>query len=186
MQKGKTYFESPDTQELPLPLESFNRGSRSRSPSNYALAEIEPAIAEQTARMKNVQQSKAAQAAFAMMTGDFTALSDDVWTQHDKELASSQTLLHRLQTEPWRRWANGFSCLCFLLVGAAVAIQLRFSEFIASFFICFLPILVVYYPLMAVSVDQAKDGAMPPQAVWLGNFVLAIAGAWLLRRVVRY
>jgi lipopolysaccharide export system permease protein len=186
MQKGKTYFESPDTQELPLPLESFSRGSRSRSPSNYALAEIKPAIAEQTAKMQSIEQAKAAQAAFAMITGDFGALSDDAWLQHDKELAASQTFLHRLKTEPWRRWANGFSCLCFLLVGAAVAIQLRFSEFIASFFICFLPILVVYYPLMAVSVKQAKDGAIPVQAVWIGNFVLAIAGAWLLRRVVRY
>jgi lipopolysaccharide export system permease protein len=71
------------------------------------------------------------------------------------------------------------------LIGAPVAIRLRYSEFIASFFVCFLPILVVYYPLMAVSVSNAKDGAMPPQAVWLGNVVLALAGVWLLRRVVR-
>ena len=94
--------------------------------------------------------------------------------------------LYRLHTEPWRRWANGFSCLCFVLIGVPVAIWLRFSEFIASFFICFLPILLVYYPLLAVSVDQAKDGAFPPQSVWLGNIVLALAGVWLLRRVNRY
>jgi lipopolysaccharide export system permease protein len=63
---------------------------------------------------------------------------------------------------------------------------MRFSEFIASFFVCFLPILLVYYPLLAVSVDHAKDGAFPPQSVWLGNVVLAIAGIWMLRRVTRY
>jgi hypothetical protein len=37
-----------------------------------------------------------------------------------------------------------------------------------------------------VSVDQAKDGVIPPQTVWLGNFLLALAGAWMLRRVNRY
>jgi lipopolysaccharide export system permease protein len=94
--------------------------------------------------------------------------------------------LQRLYTEPWRRWANGFSCLCFVLIGAPMAIRLRHAEFLASFFACFLPILLVYYPLLAVSVGQAKDGSVPPPAVWIGNLVLAGWGVWLLRRVVRY
>jgi lipopolysaccharide export system permease protein len=101
-------------------------------------------------------------------------------------LEAAQYRLHRLQTEPWRRWANGFSCLCFVMIGVPVAVWMRFSEFIASFFVCFLPILVVYYPLLAVSVDQAKDGALPPQAVWLGNIILALAGVWMMRRVNRH
>jgi lipopolysaccharide export system permease protein len=73
-----------------------------------------------------------------------------------------------------------------VLIGVPVAVWMRFSEFIASFFVCFLPILVVYYPLLAVSVDQAKDGALPPQSVWVGNILLSLAGVWLLRRVNRY
>ena len=73
-----------------------------------------------------------------------------------------------------------------MLIGAPMAIRLRHAEFLAIFFVCFLPILVVYYPLMAVSVDQAKDGVLPPPAVWLGNVVLALWGVWLLRRVIRY
>ena len=42
-----------------------------------------------------------------------------------------------------------------------MAIRLRHAEFLAIFFVCFLPILLVYYPLLAVSVDHAKDGAVP-------------------------
>jgi lipopolysaccharide export system permease protein len=160
--------------------------SQTRSPSHYALAEIRPAVAEQEELLDRVEQSMNAQAAFGMLTGDFDSLSHSAWQVHELELEAAQARLHRLHTEPWRRWANGFSCLCFVLVGAPVAIWLRQSEFIASFFACFLPILVVYYPLLAVSVDQAKDGALPPQAVWLGNIVLALLGAWLLRKVVRY
>jgi lipopolysaccharide export system permease protein len=73
-----------------------------------------------------------------------------------------------------------------VLVGAPMAIRLKHAEFLAIFFVCFLPILLVYYPLLAVSVDQAKDGAFPPPAVWAGNVVLALWGLWLLRRVIRY
>ena len=108
------------------------------------------------------------------------------WKPHEKEIENAKTRLYRLHTEPWRRWANGFSCLCFVLIGIPVSIRMRFSEFIASFFICFLPILLVYYPLLAVSVDKAKDGFFPPYSVWLGNIVLAVAGIWMLRRVNRH
>ena len=43
----------------------------------------------------------------------------------------------------------------------------------------------MYYPLLAVSVDQAKDGVFPPASVWLGNILLSLVGIWLLRRVNR-
>jgi lipopolysaccharide export system permease protein len=160
--------------------------TKNRSPSTYALAEIAPAIKEQEELMGRVEQALVAQSAFGMMTGDFESLSKDAWKVHEREKESAQTRLFRLHTEPWRRWANGFSCLCFVLVGIPVAVWMRQSEFIASFFICFLPILLVYYPLLAVSVDQAKDGTIPPHTVWVGNFLLSLAGAWLLRRVNRY
>jgi lipopolysaccharide export system permease protein len=185
-QMGDGFAEIPLTQEITLSLDSFGGGPNSRSPSNYALAEIGPAAARAREKIIQSEESMSLAAAMAMLTGDFESLSASAWQPHERGLTSAETLLHRLHTEPWRRWANGFSCLCFVLVGAPVAIWLRQSEFIASFFACFLPILVVYYPLLAVSVDQAKDGALPPQAVWLGNIVLALLGAWLLRKVVRY
>ena len=184
---GPVKWVNPETQEYVTTLEELTGNStKNRSPSNYALAEIGPAIKEQEDTVARVEQANLAQAAFGMLTGDFDSLSTTSWKPNDKEIENAQTRLHRLHTEPWRRWANGFSCLCFVLVGIPVSIRLRYSEFIASFFICFLPILLVYYPLLAVSVDQAKDGAFPPQSVWIGNLVLAGAGIWMLRRVNRY
>ncbi len=91
-----------------------------------------------------------------------------------------------MRTESPRRWANGFSCLVFAMVGVPIAILRRYSDTWASFFVCFLPILIIYYPLMAFAVDRAKVGALPPMIVWLGNIVLASWGLWLLRRVYRY
>ncbi len=184
---GPIIWINPETQEFIAPIAELTGASpKNRSPSNYALAEIAPAIQEQEQVLDRVQQSNIAEAAFGMLTGDFDSLSNAAWKPRQKDIDTAKARLYRLHTEPWRRWANGFSCLCFVLVGIPVAIRLRFSEFIASFFICFLPILVVYYPLLAVSVGKAKDGAFPPQAVWLGNIVLAIAGIYLFRRGNRH
>ena len=67
-----------------------------------------------------------------------------------------------------------------------MSMRMRQSDFLAIFFVCFLPILIVYYPLLMISLDKAKGGALPPQAVWLGNIVLVLWGAWLMRRVIRF
>ena len=67
-----------------------------------------------------------------------------------------------------------------------MAIRRRKGEFLTSFFLCFLPILIVYYPLLAYGIDGAKNGTVPPEAVWAGNLLLLAWGAWLLRNVVRY
>ena len=94
--------------------------------------------------------------------------------------------LHRLETEPHRRWANGFSCLAFVVVGAATAIRRRNADVLTSFFICFLPILIVYYPLLAYGLDSAKNGTLPPSSVWLGNAIMAAWGIKETRWVLRY
>ena len=73
-----------------------------------------------------------------------------------------------------------------MLIGAPMAIRLRNSDVFTSFFACFLPILVVYYPLLIYGVDQAKDGNLPTYSVWMGNVILALWGIWLMRRVVRF
>lgn len=185
--EGPIVITDPDIFEYEMSVEDFTGSApKNRSPSYYALSEIQPAIQEQELVVERVKQANVAQTAFGMLTGDFDSLSNAAWKPREKDIEAAKTRLYRLHTEPWRRWANGFSCLCFVLVGIPVSVRMRFSEFIASFFICFLPILLVYYPLLAVSVDKAKDGFFPPQAVWLGNIVLAAAGIWLLRRVNRH
>jgi len=67
-----------------------------------------------------------------------------------------------------------------------MAIRLRNRDFLTSFFLCFLPILIVYYPLLAYGIDGAKNGTIPPWAVWAGNALLILWGLWLMGRVTRY
>jgi lipopolysaccharide export system permease protein len=120
------------------------------------------------------------------LTGEFAELASPEWSQRQNSLDSEYARLHRLETEPWRRWANGFSCLFFVVVGAPLSIRLRNSDLWTTFATVFLPTLVVYYPLLAYGVDRAKAGEVPPATVWLGNVILGAAGFWIMRKVIRY
>ncbi len=173
------------TIERVLPL-SRNSDRDSRRPSQMALRDIPEAIEQQRQRIDQHEQKLAAEAAFHMAAGDMAALAGPSWRRSETQLRRQREQVFRLKTEPHRRWAAGFSCLCFVAVGAPLAIRRRFGEFWTTFFLCFLPILIVYYPLLMVSIDRAKTGALPPIVVWSGNVALLLWSGWLLRRVLRY
>lgn len=177
-------MEFPGTIERVLPLSSDDDGNRRAS--SMALATIPGAVSTQKELISDLEQQLAAEAGLSMITGDYFSGDDDRKQAIQSQLSRAEWRFHRLRTEPHRRWANGLSCLCFVAVGAPLAIRLKNSDFLTSFFLCFLPILVVYYPLLMFGVDRAKSGALPPESVWLGNIVLLAAGVLMLRKVIRY
>jgi len=184
---GRISFVFPGVEERVIPLTEASRKGGHRSPSHFALREIPDEITRQRAEIAGLEETLAADAAFQIMTGEFDQLENQQWQSRDRQRREALTRLHRLQTEPWRRWANGFSCFFFVLVGAPLAMSSRHSEFhfLNSFFFTFLPILLIYYPLMAYGVDRAKSGAMPSYSVWLGNAILLAWGYWLYRKAMR-
>lgn len=131
-------------------------------------------------------QTLAVDAGFTLAAGDFDALNEIEWSRKRNQLSSGEQRLRRLQLEPWRRWANGFSCLAFVMVGAPLAMRLRNSHFMTTFGFCFLPILIFYYPLLGLGIDQAKAGAAPPYLVWTANVVCFAIGVWLIRRELKH
>jgi len=187
MKLGEAHYSDSEESVYEISLAEFGgEHGGSRSPSSYSLKEIGPSKISQKSYIAQLNQEMAADAAHAIMTGRTYELSQDVWRGKEETLFWARNKLYRLYTEPHRRWANGFSCLCFVLIGAPMAVRLRHGEFWGSFFACFLPILVVYYPLLVGCLDAAKGGDIPAQAVWMGNLVLAVWGVWLMRRVIRF
>lgn len=182
---AKVYFS--DVREYVVPLGDSSQDDRSsKSPSWLPLCVIPQETVDQRAGIRECEQELALRAAYQMLCGDFDGLTSREWDVRQRDLAVKRTRLHRLETEPYRRWSAGFSCLCFVLVGAPMAIRLRNRDFLTSFFLCFAPILVVYYPALAYTFDAAKGGRIPPIAVWGGNVALFFWGAYLLRKVIRY
>lgn len=183
--EGSVRVIDPTFVEQEIPLDEL-KGSGGRSPSTYALSEIKSAIRREGKKRQTLERQSAATTLAALTTGGFPTLSADSWNPVAIEIANTSSTLTRLHAEPWRRWATGFSCLCFVMVGVPMAIIRQKGEFLASFFICFLPILIVYYPLFIVGIKQAKDGAIPPPAVWVGNIALALWGWVMMRKVVQH
>lgn len=183
---GDVTASFPDTIVRELPFETASRKNTvSTSPSEIPMAGFTRAHDEQLSRIAQLDQVAAGKLAMALLSGAMESTIPAAVEPERAALAEARGRLYRIRMEPWRRWANGFSCLCFVLVGAPMAIRMRNADFLTSFFLCFLPILVVYYPVFMLGVDQAKRGAVPPIAVWLGNLLIVLWGWWLLRRVVR-
>lgn len=186
LQVGDVKAVFPDSITRDIPLDTLSRkGSVSTSPSEIAMADFPAAVAEQHRRIRQCGEIAAAKIAMATLSGRLE-MTVPAHVAPERDAIRRETVrLHRIEMEPWRRWANGFSCLCFVLVGAPMAIRMRNADFLTSFFMCFLPILLVYYPVFMAGVSQAKSGAVPPLAVWAGNVLVTLWGMWLMRRVIR-
>lgn len=184
---GQLSYLFPGTEISEIPLENFSRErEKSGHPAQLPLHRIPDRIAQQETLIELFEQEHASKAAIQLLTGDFAGLASPSWDVSHEYRSYLRGELARLKTEPHRRWSNGFSCLCFVLVGTTLSIRWAQGELLSNFFACFLPVLAVYYPLLLWGVNTAKEGTMPPYVVWSGNVLFAFVGWWLWRRVVRY
>jgi lipopolysaccharide export system permease protein len=165
---GKVSGQFPDTYEREIPLTDASRANNtdSRPASWLPLRVIAGEVVKQRANIERCDQEMAAQAAYQMLCGDFDQLTGPQWAGLAAGRAEQQSVIYRLLTEPPRRWSWGFSCFCFAWVGTPIAIRLRNRDFLTSFFLCFLPILVVYYPLLIFGINGAKGGTLPCYSRW--------------------
>jgi lipopolysaccharide export system permease protein len=94
--------------------------------------------------------------------------------------------MNSIQAEWQMRPALALGCLCFALVGCPVGIWFSKSDYLSAFITCFLPIVIIYYPLMFCMYDMGRVGKVPP---WLGiynaDLLMLVAGVILFRRLAR-
>lgn len=180
------YGEWPDKFEYEIPLTSL-AGPRhaTNRPSDTALREIESRITSQQSTILDLKQNLAAQAGFQLLTGDLMEMTGKAWLTNNEELRVAHFNLNRYEAEPYRRWANGFCCLAFVLIGATYSIRRRVADFWNCFATVFFPVVVAYYPIFQFGVNQAKAGNLPPYSVWMGNIFFFALGLWLVQRLIR-
>ena len=185
---GEITMQLPREFQWPIPLDLvLRKGSvSSSSPSELALRVIGPEAIRQQREVDANRQRLAAQVGFSLVSARWPELAGPKGQQLRGAIDAGQVRLTRLHTEPWRRWAGGFSCFFFVVVGVPLAIRMKSADYWTSFGLCFVPILIVYYPLMQFGLDSAKDGSLPPYAVWLGNGLLGLIGVFLSKHVYRY
>jgi lipopolysaccharide export system permease protein len=183
---GRGRLRFTDSLAYELPLAGASRKGEADFLTDCALHELPGRVRLAREEIAGLERSFAEEAERAPKEGMFSGPQGEYLRERMLAyIAFKRARLRSLCLEPWRRWANGFSCFCFALVGAPLAIRMKSADVFAAFGACFLPILIVYYPLLAYGIDRAKAGAVSPACVWLANLVLAAIGAWLLRRVIR-
>jgi lipopolysaccharide export system permease protein len=178
----------PGETEFPIPLSGMmiQEDATVRSPSELPLRLISSERIRQDSRAHAAIGQMAAHTGFSILTSRCEDIAAAPGLTIEAALKQAHRRLIRLNAEPWRRWAEGFSCFFFVMMGAPLAMLAKRSDYWSTFGVCFLPTLILYYPLFIFGLEQAKDGVVPPYGVWLGNGILAMIGMTLLARVRRY
>lgn len=185
--EGKIQLRFEDEYRWELSLDDLTRKSREHNkPSDLPLAIITTELEKQISTTQLKKEENAVIAFLQLTTGSFHDLKASRWDARTVELEKMEKRIHRLKTEPYRRWANGFSCLGFAILGIPLSVWMKNSDMWTSFGLCFVPTLIVYVPLMLFGVDRAKSGSMHPSVVWVGNLVVLIIGYFLFRRALKH
>ncbi len=96
------------------------------------------------------------------------------------QIDDAQRQIRNVEYEMYMRPAIAAGCLCFALIGCPVGIWANRSDYLSTFVSCFLPTVIVYYPLLLAGGGLARDGKVPMiVGVWGAN-VVAVLGALVL------
>ena len=71
-------------------------------------------------------------------------------------------MLNVYETEKQMRIALACGSFFFVLLGAPVGILFAKGDFLSAFITCFVPIIVLYYPLTLLAVNLGKDDILNP------------------------
>jgi lipopolysaccharide export system permease protein len=186
VQHGKWLTKHPGALTWTVKLSAATKkGTALGHPTDYPMREIGPEMRQQLADIDKTLELLACRTAMGLAVGQYDWLDDSRSLEALGSIDTGRNRLHRLNIEPWRRWASGFSCFFFVWIGIPLSIWMRSADHWTSFGACFMPILLLFYPAFVIGLNQAKDGSWPSVSVWLGNLILLVAGAWWLRKIYR-
>jgi lipopolysaccharide export system permease protein len=177
------YVEDRDwPMELPPDLTEVNKKSSAR-----AMTWLE--ILDEIDKLRQDHERKVEDIA-AHQASMNTSQAPDEFGEHVKNRINEnrhiETKLRYLITELHMRPALALGCLCFVLVGCPVGIWFSRSDYLSAFITCFLPIVVIYYPLMLCGINLARIGKISPwPGAWSADMLMAIIALGLFRKLMR-
>ena len=127
------------------------------------------------------------EATMLRFTGEFQQLGSDELSTLDRATATARKDELRYRAEIHNRFSMSASCCFFAFLGGPFAMLQARRQFITSFILCFLPILIMYYPVMFLMINLCKTGTLEPWwAMWVPNLVIGGIGLLVLRKVVQH
>jgi len=170
-------------QPVPLPEELMSRGPR--KPRDMSWQEMLKRRSELVAEMEETTAHIALLASKDVIDEGPHGIRKHLDNLRDA-LRDREGNVRGIDAEIHMRPALAFGCLCFVLVGCPVGIWLSKSDYLSAFITCFLPIVVIYYPLMLCGSNFAKEGKLHPAIdCWAANGAMGLIALGLFRRLLR-
>ncbi len=166
--------------EIPLP-DNFMKGGmadqRPKQPQELTSSELVENIKSFDHLMKTERSKHAVAAAMWIASGRIGRVDWHHMKSVSIDYAYWDGEMAKAETERYMRSAQAFGPLMFVLIGAPVGILFARRDFLSAFMTCFLPIVLLYYPLLLLGVNLGKEQILHPMySMWLGNAVLAAIG----------
>jgi lipopolysaccharide export system permease protein len=139
-----------EQQEYPIP---FPHEIKKVKPRHLSIRDIRRDLSEVINTLEESRLHRDLEAALALGLGDFDRLLQADMGIYDEMSLWIGVDRAKLHTEIHSRFALSSSCFFFALVGAPFAILQAKRQFLTSFFLCFGPILLLYYPVVFFGVN---------------------------------
>ncbi|HQX50994.1 MAG TPA: LptF/LptG family permease [Planctomycetaceae bacterium] len=170
--------------ELTFPLEPELGKVKAR---DLPMTTLQQGIERVQSDQDRLVAEKNIEAAMMLLTGEFAQLAGADFESMNAEQRRATKDERRFRSEIHNRFSMSASCWFFAFLGGPFAMLQARRQFITSFIICFLPILVVYYPTMFLIINLCKTGSIAPWwAMWVPNIIVGTAGFFVLRKVVQH
>ena len=170
--------------EHSFPLQMGNQIPKARHTS---VEELQSTLKDLEVQQKDLHAKRELSAAFALATGDFAVLQNEQIKTYDRLLRGNRYRYNGQRTEVQLRFAMACSCFFFVLVGSPFAVLQAKRQFLTNFFVCFAPILLIYYPLVLLAKNLSATGTTDPVwAMWVGNALTGVVGLIVLKRVAQH
>ncbi len=170
------------THRFPLELDLRTVVSR-----NLTMETLQKGIEQAEIDQERLVVEKNIEATMLMFTGEFQQLGSDELSTLDRATAMARKDELRYRAEIHNRFSMSASCWFFAFLGGPFAMLQARRQFITSFILCFLPILIMYYPVMFLMINLCKTGTLEPWwAMWVPNLVIGGIGLLVLRKVVQH
>ncbi|MCA8987310.1 MAG: LptF/LptG family permease [Planctomycetaceae bacterium] len=170
-------------EEYPFPLPLMDKQRKAR---HMAVDMISSELVNLQAAGTERESRQTILSAMNLMTGGFEEFSrQDFVDLMQGDLVDEQRT-NKLKAEYHGRFAMASSCFFFVLVGSPISIMQAKRQFLTTFFIVFMPIVFAYYPIIMLSMNQAKNGTLEAWWVmWIANLITGIIGFLLLRKLLQ-
>lgn len=184
--KDKDIFLINDREiEIDLPGNN-NRGYEKRI-QEWTTNELDVEKAKFRMLIVRERKRRAVEAAFRIASGRLDRIEWGVIQRAFIDYGFWESRINTFETEKQLRVAQSFGSLIFVILGAPVGILFARRDFLSAFISCFLPIILLYYPLMLLGVNLGKEGVLNPVlALWGGNVLLAVIAGFVLPPVIRH